>query len=330
MINTTRRTVAIASCLLMSFWSVPLASAHPLEAGPTALGGIVAAADTATTSAAFSLTVSPTRLAVDQTDIGKVQRIRVANGGAVPLSVQVQKRNFSGAADGSLNFEDNAPYSATRWLTATPTAFTVAPGATQVVTASISVPSNPDTGDHQVALVFLVPAGETSANVKINRGIGIPLYITVPGAVDTSTTPSELTAPGFATGGPIDLSVKVHDTGTVHRDFRGASPLLVNGTGSTTAFPDFTVMRGATREVSTTWSPPLFCICHLSVTVTNADGSTHTVSVRVIVLPLPLIGAILGGLLLLALAIYLLRRRYRATVIRAAAALNRPVSSGDA
>jgi len=329
MITTPRRGFALASCLTMSFWSLALLSGPNAQAAP-ATSGILAASDTGATSSAFSLTLSPTRLAVDQANLGKVQQIRLSNGGSVPVSIRVQKRNFSGATNGTLTFQDNAPYSAASWVTASPMAFTVQPGATQVVTASITVPQAPETGDHQVALVFLVPAGATTANVKINRGIGMPMYITVPGPIDDSAMPSNLTAPGFATGGPIHLGVTVKNVGTVHRDFRGPYRLHATAAGAATSFPDFTVMRGSTRTISTTWNPPLMCICHPNVTITDADGTKHTVSVRVIVLPLPLLGAVLGGLAVLVLMIYVLRRRYRATVLRAAAAMSPPVSGGHA
>jgi hypothetical protein len=205
--------------------------------------------------------------------------------------------------------------------------FELAPGATQIVTAAIAVPPRPEPGDHQVALVFLVPAGATGANVKINRGIAIPAYIAVPGPLDESASLSNLGATGFSIGGPVKVTVDVHGTGTVHRDFRGTTPLRVSAAGTAADFPDFTVMRGATRVISTTWNPPLACICHPSVSFTNADGTVQTRTLRVVVLPLPLIAATAGGLLVLVALVWFSRRRYRASVIKAAGHLAGPVSS---
>ena len=85
--------------------------------------------------------------------------------------------------------------------------------------------------------------------------------------------------------------------------------------GSATTFPDFTVMRGATREVSTVWDPPLLCICHPTVTFTNAGGVPQTVSTTVVIFPLDLL-----GLLIVVFAVRW-RRRYQAAVRRAAEAV---------
>ncbi|MCW2495750.1 hypothetical protein [Jatrophihabitans sp.] len=276
----------------------------------------------------FSLTISPTRLVVSPSEVEAPHDILVVNRGQASVPVTVQARNFVGAANGTLAFEKDAPYAAATWLAVTPTSFVLAPGASQTVTATINVPIRPEPGDHQVALVFLVPAGQTSANIKINRGVATPVYITVPGPTSNTSVPSDLKAPGFATGGPITLTASVRDSGTVHRDFREKTRLVVGGANGA-AFPDFTVLRGSTRVVTTTWSPPLLCICHPKISIKNADGTTRTVSVRVIVFPLPLFLGLLGALLLLAFLIFWLRRRYRSTVLRAATALNRSGSSGD-
>ncbi|MDQ1399856.1 MAG: hypothetical protein QOK20_1788 [Acidimicrobiaceae bacterium] len=332
MIKMLKCGAALASCVVLSFWSIPLASGSEAQASGSFAPGnpSVSSMPASATPPAFSLTVSPTRLVVGQADIGVSQKIQVTNNGKSSESVNVEKRNFTGGSDGSLVFQDSAPYSASEWVTIDPATFDVAPGATQIVTASITVPSAPEPGDHQVALVFLVPAGQTSANIKINRGIGTPVYITVAGVTNDSTSLSDLSAKGFATGGPVKITAKIHDTGTVHRDFRGATPLKISASGTAAAFPDFTVMRGATREISTTWDPPLMCICHPSVSVVNADGTRHSMTVRIIVLPLPGLGIIAGAALMLAIGGWLARRQFRASVTKAAVRLNRPVSVGDA
>jgi hypothetical protein len=276
------------------------------------------------------LTVTPTRLVIGPDDIGDTQELKVRNDGAAPVTVEVQKRSFTARPDGTLSYEDDAPYSAAEWLTLDDASLDIPAGGSQVVTATVTVPADPEPGDHQMALVFLVPSGATKDNVRINRGIAIPAFITVPGPVDDSASIIDLDADGFATGGPVTITAKVRSTGTVHRDFRGASPMLVDGSGVAKAFPDFTVMRGATRQITTTWDPPLLCICHPSVSVVAADGSVETMTVRVIVFPLALFAWVVGLLLVAFVGFRWARRGYRSTVLKAAHALPRPVSSGDA
>ena len=278
----------------------------------------------------FALELSPSRLTIGQADIDKVQSFQVVNRGQSAATVTVEKRNFRVAADGSLLYEANAPYAASEWLTVSPMSFTVQPGTVQVVTAKVTVPANPEVGDHQVALTFLVPAGRTSANIKINRGIAAPIFITVPGPQDNTVALAGFRSPHFVTGGPVTVTAEVKNVGTVHRDFRGKSPLRLGGAGSAAAFPDFTVVRGAVRDVATIWDPPLLCVCHPSVTITNADGSVQTMTVQVIVLPIPLLLIVLGSILLTVLVVVLLRRRSRSTGLREAGMAGGATAAGTA
>lgn len=278
----------------------------------------------------FSLAISPARLVVGQAAVGTTQEVQVINGGTEPMQVTVEKQNFVADRSGTLVFQETAPYSASDWVTIAPTTFVVPADETQVVSIAIDVPDAPEPGDHHLALVFLVPAGDSDANVHVNRGIGSPVYITVPGAVDSSAAVTALDTGWFATGGPVDVDATIEDTGTVHRDFRGETPLLLDAAGDPEAFPDFTVLRGGTRDISTAWDPPLMCVCHPSVTVVNADGTESTLSVRVIVFPLWWALGVLAALLLALVAYRLARRRYRAQVLAAAAVLRPPVGVAGA
>lgn len=271
--------------------------------------------------AEFAIAINPVRLVIGQGDIGSTQKIDVVNHGSVPMVVNVQKREFLQATDGTLAYQDTAtPYSAAGWITLEPENFTVPSGQAQSVMATITAPDVVEPGDHQLALAFVVPSGETTGNIKINRGIAVPVFITAPGAVDTSATLSGLSAPSFTVGGPVPITASVQNVGTVHRDFRAPASLVVDAAGSPLLFPDFTVTRGATRNVSTNWDPPLMCICHPSVTFVNADGSVQSATVRVIVFPLHFVGLILVVVAAGIFVLWFSRRRYRMSVELAAAA----------
>lgn len=255
----------------------------------------------------FSLTVSPTRLAVQPDDLGKKQVFQVLNQGRLPVEVEVRRADFTSRLDGTLLFRPGAAYSARDWATVTPRRFRLAAGRSAPVSVRIRVPADPEPGDHQLALVFLVPAGTGTGNIHINRGIGAPVYVAVPGPVDDSAEVTDLRAPGFTLGGPLTFTARVRDTGTVHRDFRGTGRLRLQVNGESVPFPDFTVGRGATREIATTFDPPLLCLCRAAVSL---PGGTST-SVTVVVFPLHWLAAmiLLGGPLLLMM---FLRRRHLA------------------
>jgi hypothetical protein len=323
MAHLNRLPVLAATAALLWSCAVPPAAAGqpgPPAGAPDSTAPRAPATSYSTVPDDFSLTISPTRLAIGPADVGKAHEITVVNRGRLPVRVDVEERDFTGGVDGALLFQEQAPYSASRWLTVEPTALDVPPGQSAAVRLTVALPAAPEPGDHQVAVVFLVKAGVTGANVLVNRGVATPVYVTVPGPVDDHTTVSDLSVPGFTLGGATPISVRVHDHGTVHRDFRGRSALTVDAAGSPRPFPDFTVLRGGTRVVATTWDPPLLCVCHPSITVANDNGQTSTVTARVVVLPLHLIGAVVAVLVLAWLAWRLGRRRYRAAVAAAAAA----------
>lgn len=277
----------------------------------------------------FSLAVTPTRLAFGQRDIGTTQQITLINRGHEPLPITVQKRDFTVATDGSLRYQDKAAYSASSWVSVSPNKVVVQPGTAEVVTAVVSAPKEYEPGDHQMALVFVVPTVKSDQNIKVNRGVGLPIYVTAPGDLVDSVSLSGMSAPSFARGGPVSITATVTNSGTVHHDFRKPSPLTVTGAGTAEPFPDFTVPRDSVRNIATTWDPPLLCVCHPTVTMTSADGGLQTQRVRVVIFPWHLAAMGFGAVLLLLLVVRTSRRRYRASVTRAATLLSTR-SAGDA
>ena len=203
-----------------------------LVAGPGASGVSGAAPDPD-----FSLMVSPTRLIVKPKAIDDLQWFRVANKGRLPVDIVVNRANFTMDRDGKVIFEQNVPNSAAEWLEVRPSGFHLAPDQERQVAVRINPPARPDNGEHQVALLFVAPAGPGGGNIKLNRAIGTPLYITVPGPIDTSVRVHGLRMPEFAMGGPVEFGATVDNLGTIHRDFFGKKSLNVRVDGRDVPFP---------------------------------------------------------------------------------------------
>lgn len=324
-----RCTVAVGlSVLALAGALSPIdASAAPTPAAPTPTPS--SSESYKRDPANFSLTVSPARLAIGQGDIGSTQQVTLINRGQAPLAVTVDKRNFTVGSDGSIRYQDDAPYAASSWVSVSPKQVLIEPGKAQVVSATVKAPKGQEPGDHQVALVFMVPAEKSDKNIKISRGVGLPVYITAPGPVVDAVSLSGLRAPPFASLGSVPITATVTNHGTVHHDFRRPSPLTVTAPGTAEPFPDFTVPRDSVRDIATTWNPPFLCVCHPTVTMTSADGGLQTHSVRVIVFPWQWFAGGVGALLVVLLLVRVSRRRYRASVAKAAAAMTASVSSGD-
>jgi hypothetical protein len=261
----------------------------------------------------YSVTVSPARVVVGQHDLGATQVLTLVNRGQAPVSLTVEKRNFQAMPDGGLSYHPDAPYGAADWVTVSPTKLHLDPGQSQQVQATFDVPQKPEVGDHQFALIFLAPAAG-KGNVKVNRGIGAPIYVTVPGPTDDSVRLNGLTGPSWSWRGHPYLTASLTSTGTVHRDFRGSGGVSAGTPDHLSRFPDFTVVRGADRVVSTTWDAPLVCVCHPSLTITNAGQAPQTVSTRVIVAPWWFLAAL--ALVLAGAATVLVRRHSRAARTR--------------
>ncbi len=275
--------------------------------------------------------VSPARLTISEQDPKSTHQVTVVNRGQSSLPLVVQKRNFTAASDGSLKFDPNAPYAAADWLSVQPSQFDLAPGATQVVSATIATPDQAEPGDHQVALVFLSPSPGAEGNVRVNRGVATPVYVTVPGQTDDSVQLSGLSGAGWSFRGDVDVTATLVNTGNTHRDFRGPDALAVSSAGRSARFADFTVPRGATRVITASFDPPLVCVCRPTVTFRNADGTVQSATLQVVVFPWWL-GAAAGLVLALVVFLIIRARRTRVRPARAAGPATPPpaVGSGDA
>lgn len=252
-IQHSRFTLATVSGLVAMgpLWAMaPAVLAAPAASAAPVVQGVLVGSGS-DSGPGFSLSVTPARLVVPPGELGADQVFRVTNGGDAPIDVHVEKSDFTADRSGTVVLRERAPYSASTWVTAVPGEFRLASGATRQVRVRIAVPDAPEPGDHQVALVFTVDAGARGGNIRINRGVGVPLFIGVPGYAHDAAEVTALRAPGFAVGGPVPITAGIRSTGTAHRDFLGAGRLSVRVNGADVPFPGFTVMRGATREVTT-------------------------------------------------------------------------------
>jgi hypothetical protein len=285
--------------------------------------GPAAAADPSPRSTS-TLAVSPIRLEIPTAELAGPHYFELTNRGPVAIDISVGMRDFVTAEDGSVLFRDAAPYSASRWVSATPNRLRVKAGRTAKVAVRIRVPADAEPGDHQVVVVFTAQSRGAASGVRIRRGVGAPVVFAVPGATDPSVRVLGLRAPRFALGGPLSFTAALRSTGTVHRTFDEAHRLAVEVDGGRITFEEFMVLRGATRTVTTTWDdPPLICFCRAVVALRLPDGTVSRADAKVVIFPLHLVVAALVVAAVVTWVVRLRRRRYRADVLAAARALNR-------
>jgi hypothetical protein len=258
----------------------------------------------------FSMTVTPPRIVIPYSPGQTVTRdVKVGNTGSAPLHFDVLLSDFSQGPDGSMRFSTPSATSGASWASVAPAHADVPPDATQTVTVSIAVPVDAGAGERQIGVILRVPAAPGQGNVTVTGGIGVEILAGAPGTVTERTVLDGLDAPGFSSGGPIPLALTLSEQGNVHREFVTPNQLAAHVSGGTVPFPDFIVLKGVTRRVTTSWeSPPLICVC--TATVTTDDGQGHRISVSKSIVIFPVKTAA-GILVLLAGLAFLTRYRRR-------------------
>jgi hypothetical protein len=283
-----------------------VAAAVPASAGTTA-----SKPGPVPRSPGLDMLVSPPRLIVAASQIARTQRLEIENRGTVRLDVRARLEAVAQRADGSALLEQYAPYSAVSWVTVVPDHFQVNPGARRYIQVRFQVPPDPEPGDHNVAIILMVPPRAAKGNIHIAEGIGIPTLITVPGPVTDNVSITGLKTHGFSAGGPISIAATVRESGDVHHSFTGAHGRLeVVAGGATVLFPPISVLRDSTITLVTQWAhPPLICICKITTAVVS-DGHRTIAAATVVIFPVlqVLAGA---GLLVVLLLAFLLARRYQ-------------------
>jgi hypothetical protein len=251
----------------------------------------------------FSLTVYPSRVDVPPGARRHTTVVRIKNGGSAAVPIQLAAAEFTQAADGTLTFQPPGSWSATSWVQTRPQHFTLQPGRTRKVHVKITIPDRPEPGERYVGLLFKAPPVRADHNILLQRSIAAKLFIAVPGTVTRRIDVGDLQAPTISAGGPVTLSVPVHNRGNVHHDYVRPHGLAARIGDRTLAFPDFTVLGNSTRMVSARWSdPPLFCRCRVSISVPDGTGKTITRQATITVLPVrEAAGALIAALGLLLL-----------------------------
>lgn len=164
-------------------------------------------------------------------------------------------------SDGVFRYEppSGSPFSASTWVGIAPRVFAGTPDRVQLLEYRVRVPENAEPGDHITSITIKrLPA--SSGNVGVVQAISIRLTVRVAGPVHRSVAISSVSAPRFAGGGPVVVSVNVRNTGNVRLDFdrgnRGALRILDDAAEK--ARLDFRgpLYPGQTRSFRLAWQDP--------------------------------------------------------------------------
>lgn len=208
-----------------------------------------------------------------------------------------------------------SPFSASSWISVSPSRFVEAQNRVQPVQYAVRVPANAEPGDHLASLtVQRLPRGGRATAAPI-EAISVRMTIRVPGRASPEARIVSLDAPSVADRGPVDVGATVRNTGNLTLDFdrkdRGRVA-VVDGDETKAAAPfEGVLFPGQTRSFELAWdSLPLFGDLEA---VASVDAGAHSVreTEDFWVIPWREIGALLlVALAVLIVALGVRRRRW--------------------
>lgn len=180
---------------------------------------------------------------------------------------------------------------------------------------TITVPTGAEPGGHYAAIFAksIVKNSEGVTQLGVSSRVGTLVLVTVPGTTIKTNSITSFVAPKFVWKGPIDLTMKVQNTGTVHYESKGLvdiKPLL--GNSLSVDMGTHIVLPDNTRSYEGKWATKYpFGRYVLTPSATDGNNATTTLpSVIVWAIPLVIVIPILVGLLLLYIIIRVLKARY--------------------
>lgn len=172
-------------------------------------------------SAQISITLYPVSFRI-QVDPGESynETVTIVNPNDVPLGVQPEKENLGGGAEGSVQLlgEDQNAYGLASWISLNENPVVLQPQEKHDFPFIINVPKNAQPGGHYASVLFRAISAEEASGagksgVGISGRVGTVILIEVSGEIQKSAQLASVTGPTFVSHGPIEVSVRIQNTG---------------------------------------------------------------------------------------------------------------------
>jgi len=180
---------------------------------------------------------------------------------------------------------------------------------------TIDVPKDAEPGGHYAAVFAKQNSGveDGSTEIGVSSRVGALILVSVPGVVSKDAEITEFSPPSFIWRGPLDFTMKVENTGSVHYDSEGN--VVIEPTFGTTAEIEMgthTIIPNNTRNFLGTWSKR-FPFGYYTVTAQATDGNGELIAVEKVIWALPL-EIVIPALILLIIIIWAaksLKKKYK-------------------
>jgi P pilus assembly chaperone PapD len=276
------------------------------------------------TSAQEGIRIWPTRVEMMMNRGEQAEKIiNVQNQGSKPLNVSTYAMDFSIERDGDFNFSEpgHESYSASKWLDMEQADFELGPGENKEINVVVSAPVAVEPGGHYVALFFeAVPAGNQSA-VSVSMRVPTLFYITLPGITGADVIDNAdiiaLQLPGIAERGPVEMGVVVRNSGNVHLTVAAKAHFAASwANASELDLGQAVVMPNSEMVIKGNWQEtPFFGRVKASVVIGYLDRQGEVINKSLTgefwIVPWKMLTAVVAGIGLLIVAIFILSRRYR-------------------
>jgi hypothetical protein len=250
--------------------------------------------------------------------------INLTNLNAAPLNYIVEIENFDQVSDeGAPSFTnenvDNSVTSLKDWISVkniSEKEGQILAKQSKDIVFKISIPTGAEPGGHYAA-IFAKEVRKTETGgtqLGIATRVGTLVLVSVPGEVKKTAEISEFNPPSFFwKGGPIDLAMKVKNTGSVHYDSTGSVEVKsMLGTKTMIDMGKHTIIPDNQRSYSGTWAKK-YPFGRYILKAQATDGADQTVSVEKVlwVLPLIIIIPVVVAIVILIWVIIYLRRHVK-------------------
>ncbi len=246
--------------------------------------------------------------------------IRVENLNEVPIQVSVERQNFTALGEeGSVGLtEEETAFSLASWIVVTPEEAVIPAKGNFTFSFQTAVPLKAEPGGHFGSLVFKVGGQEmpTQTGAAVAQQLGSLILLKVAGkTTEAADIESFSVEKSFWEYGPVDFEIRAKNNGNIHIKPQG-TVTITNMLGKEVAkFPieSRNVLPGAIRKIPVTWHQKSLIGKYTAVIslVYGTQNQILTASTTFWGFPYKIGGAILLGLVILFVLLYLGRKRIK-------------------